>query len=273
MNQYTFEDLRKRYEARAALVIAECRLATDLVGGMPATRQGIEAFVQHHLKLEGPDAASAVDRIFREELVNIPSDEGELDEAVKLSVQVMRRDAFGTFLGSHMPKACLKVAASRLGIFVHTRGSKGDMSELGEARGHGLSLRNAAMPGNIYFLDSAKDKPAQTFFQKFSGRVATPKGSTSIQNHCECVPAGSRFSFEFRFLDGRMKEQEVIDIMALSMVIGLGSCKAFDRGKFSIQNLTYASSVDAIVKHKGTSKTIKNMAPTAELEEVAAAVQ
>lgn len=255
MGVWNLEKLRERYEKRAAVVLCECTLATDLVGGLPAGREGVALFVKHQLQLEGDEAEKAIDRILKEEMgtVPIPDPEGELEEAVTKSVNMVRRDALGPFLASHMPKACIKTAASRLGLFMAKKGLKGDMSELGEARACGLSLLNLQYPGNIYFRDAESDAPPKTFFTEFKGRVQTPQGSVSIINNCECVPAGSRFDFEFRFLDGKLPEEGVVDIMSLAMVIGLGSCKAFDRGKFSIQRLTYVGAETAKAQERKAS--------------------
>jgi len=78
-----------------------------------------------------------------------------------------------------------------------------------------------------------------TYFNAFRGRVQSPQGSKSIVNDAECVAPGSRFAFEFRFYPSRIKADDMADIFASAMVIGLGSCKSFERGKFRINELVF----------------------------------
>src|SRR6266851_3417693 len=62
-----FEDLNQRYEELTSKVICTSEMATPLAGGQPATREGIEAFVKHHLNLEGSAVEDAIRRILTEE--------------------------------------------------------------------------------------------------------------------------------------------------------------------------------------------------------------
>src|SRR6266700_425263 len=103
---FSMGDLRARYEARTARVIAECELATELVGGVNASESGVKAYVEHHLHLVGDEAEAAVKRIMSEELGEreVPSETGELQEKMTYGINVIRRDAFGPFLGNWMAK-------------------------------------------------------------------------------------------------------------------------------------------------------------------------
>lgn len=241
MKTYGYEDLRGRYEAMASCAIVEARFSTEVVGGMSADREGVGAFVRHHLHLSGQEADDAIARIMNEEIGerDVPSETGELKEKLSYGVNVIRRDAKGPFLLSHMPKACLKTAASRLGIFAKLRGSKGDMAEMGEVLASGISLLDPDAPQKIYLIDCDADVPVTTHFRQFKGRIQSPQGSASIIHDSECAPAGTRFSFAMRYYPGKIREADIVDIMASAMIIGLGSCKAFDTGKFQITKLMF----------------------------------
>ncbi len=246
---FSLADLRHRYEARTARILAECELATELVGGVNASEDGVRAYVQHHLGLTGAEADEAVARILKEEIGEreVPSETGEIQEKLTYGINVIRTDAFGPFLGNWMVKANLKAAASRIGLFSQKRGSKGDMAEMGEVRPWGASLQLAdgadveqvrySPMQRIHLLAKDSDTPVKTYFKEFKGSVSTPKGRQSIVNTAECAPPGSRFLFEFRYAEDKIKENDIADIFAIGMTVGLGSCKAFECGKFIINSL------------------------------------
>lgn len=238
---FKLEDLQQRYRDLTASVVADCSLATELVGGQPAGPDGVRGFVAHHLKLTGQDAEDAIRRILQEEIGerDVPAETGELKEKLSYGINVVRRDEKGPWLGNWMVKACLKSAASRLNIFVSKRGSKGDVAEMGQLLARGISLLDTERPERIYLRNKLGDGPADTYFQAFRGRVQSPQGSKSIVNDAECVAPGSRFSFEFRFYPSRIKSNDIADIFASAMIIGLGSAKSFERGKFSVNELKF----------------------------------
>lgn len=234
--QLNAEQLTERYEALTMRAVAQCTFTTEVVGGAPATREGIEAFVTHHLKLEGDEAASAIDRIIREESgQDIAGPEDELQEKLTFGLTGFRKDPEGrAWLGNWQIKACLKQAASRLGLFMKKKGAKGDLAELGSVAAYGKSALGP--PRRIYLINGDGAATA-TYFQRFMGRVTGPQGSVSIVRDCECAPEGTRFAFELRVGRGRFTVEDIANIFACSMVVGLGSGKAFEAGKFRIDNL------------------------------------
>ena len=236
--QLNYADLRTRYEDLTNKATATCKLTTELVGGQPAGEAGIRAYVTHHLHLIDEEAEKAVARIMKEEVGEkpVPSETGELDERMTYGLNVIRRDEYGPWLGDWMVKACLKCAGSRLGFFATKKGTKGDMAEMGNVRAVGISALNPEHPERVYLADDA-GASAKTYFQKFMGRVQTPQGSKSIVNESECVAPGARFSFEYFWPGKKLTEADVANLFACSMVIGLGSCKALERGKFAIETL------------------------------------
>lgn len=241
MTDYNLNELMARYERMTARAVAECHFTTSLVGGQPGGEQGVRLYVAHHLKLEGEKAEQAVKRILTEEVGEreITPPAGEIVEAKVYGINIIRRDGYGPWLGDWMVKAMLKQAASRLGIFVTKRGTKGDMAEMGRARATGISALDDEHLERIYLRSADGQSPADTHFERFTGRVQTPQGAKSIVTDAECAPAGTRFAFEYRFIGTRLSEEQAADIFAAAMQIGLGSAKAFERGKFAITKLSY----------------------------------
>lgn len=262
---FSLADLRKRYDNFTARCVADCSFSTELVGGVPGNREGVTAFVKHHLKLEGQAAEDAISRIMKEEIGErpVPSETGELQEKLSYGINVIRRDENGPYLGAHMAKACLKNAASRLAIFQQKRGSKGDMSEMGSLLAAGVSALPGTSPFNIYLRNPDGTGPAETYFDTLRGRVQSPQGSKSIVNDVECCPVGSRFSFQFQFMPTKINRDDIADVFASAMIIGLGSAKSFERGKFAINSLTFQNARE---KRTAAPKAMKksNGAPADE---------
>lgn len=231
----TFDDLNNRYEELSSFVRCDCVLATELVGGQPADEDGVRQFVTHHLKIADPiEAENAVKRILHEEVQNVTPSEGEIPEGKVYGLRAVRRSQYGPYLGDWMIKAAIKQAASRLGIFQQSRGSKGNFAEAGRVRAVGDSLQDNENPQLVYMRNCVG--PAKTFHKEFMGRVQTPQGPVSIIHQSECVEPGSRFSFEFRFMKGKLKEEDLRDVLAMMMIVGLGSARSLERGKFRIEH-------------------------------------
>lgn len=240
--KYSQEQIERRFEAMTSRAIAECVLTTELVGGASSRPEDVEAFVTHHLKLTGDEAAAAAARILREEGVarDITPENGEVEERYTYGLGVIRRDEHGPWIGNWMIKAALKQAASRVGLFTRKRGSKGAFIELGRVSPVGHSSQGGHPERvHLFVANGGGFQPASTYFEKFKGRVASPRGAVSIVSDRECVAAGARFAFEFRWgkADGRVTEEEVLDVFTAYSVIGQGSGKAFERGKIAFASL------------------------------------
>jgi len=219
------------------VVTAQCELVRELVGGLPAGREGVELFVKHHLHLEGKAAEEAVNRILEEEMVekDVTPEEGEVKEKESYGVSVIRSDEHGPFIGDWMVKANLKVAASRIGLFKEKRGTKGDFAEFARVQAVGNSLNGK--PWAIHLYDK-NGKPAKTKFETLRGRVHTPQGPKSIVHDCQIVEAGAMFSFEFRIpKDSKAKEGDLVKTFAVAQQVGVGSARSLERGKYKILEL------------------------------------
>jgi hypothetical protein len=106
---------------------------------------------------------------------------------------------------------------------------------MGKVSAHGISVHGPEF--QIHLIDSESEAPTETEYQKFMGRVNTPSGAKSIVNDAECAPAGSRFSFRFQWYDAKLTEADIVSVFAALPVIGLGSAKSLERGKFDIESL------------------------------------
>lgn len=254
----TCDDLEKRYSEMTARVVCSCEAVTPLVGGQTATEPGLRAFIKHHLKIEdAAEAQKAYERILREEIGqrDLTPETGELKEQLTYGINVIRRTAIGAFLGNHMIHANIKTAMSRVGIFMDVRGTKGNVAEAGVVRPFGISKLDDRM--ECVYLIGPDGQPAQTYFDEFKGRVSSPKGSMSVMHHSECVPAGTRFEYEFAFLRGKLNDSDVIDALAMSMIAGIGSVKSLGFGKFKILS---AEIFDAVAPRKVAKKKEKEEA-------------
>lgn len=242
----TFEDFEKRYAEMTARVIVKCEAVTPIVGGVTASETGVRAFIKHHLGItDEVEAQSAYERILKEELGerDIAPDTGELKEQLTYGINVIRRTAIGPYLGNWMIHANIKTAMSRLKMFSEMKGTKGDVTEGGMVKPYGDSKRDER-PDCVYLV-AADGTPATTYFDEFKGRVASPKGSVSVIHHSECVPAGTQFDYEFSFLRGKLKDQDLVDTLALSMIVGFGSVKSLGNGKVRILEAEVLEAADA----------------------------
>jgi hypothetical protein len=151
-----------------------------------------------------------------------------------------------------MVKANWKNAASRLRVFSDIRGSKGDMAETGCVLPYGTSKLDDR-PDCVYLVD-ADGNSATTFFDEFKGRVSGPSGSVSIVHHSECVPSGTRFSYEFKFPKGKLDLGDIKDILSMSMIVGIGSVRSLGHGQFRILNASVQEPEDSREKKGKPSK-------------------
>ena len=129
----------------------------------------------------------------------------------------------------------MKQAASRIGLFMAKKGTKGDLAEMGRIRAIGISL--GSNPSMIRVVNEDGSLYVGRTFEKFMGRVRGPAGAKSIVHDSEVVPAGCRFAFELRVPRDRFTEEQIASIFACMQVIGVGSAKALERGKFKVNQV------------------------------------
>lgn len=231
-------ELNAIYEGITTQVVAECELTTDMVGGLPANDEQLEDFCRHYLKVPEDEVEDAVKRIKNEEIGERSGDQDPLDELAEkksYGLNVVRKDEKGHWIGTWMVKAMMKVAASRLGLFVKKRGSKGDMAEMSRILAFGKSKKSGAR--DRIHLYSGNGKAVETDFIEYMGSVSNPKGRMSIKHHSETVRPGARFMFEWRFPPFKIKLNDVKMLFATISEIGLGSVKAMERGKLKVVSL------------------------------------
>lgn len=255
---FTEEELKKTYEDNSVGFIALCEVESPIVGGQPASREAIEAYVEHHLGIADPaELEKAVARILdeevgeREDKGGNEKGEGELDKKLSYGVNVLRKDPLDgcRYIGSWMIKAAIKVAMSRYGIFQKKRGSKGDVAELGSVTAHGIS----ECPAKAIDSSSAKIDPLYApphkrvrmmnpdglpymggIYKRIAGHVTTAQGSRSIIQDAEIAPAGTQFEFIFRFKGDKLSVNDMLKVLSSIRVIGLGSARSIGHGEFKI---------------------------------------
>lgn len=239
MGQWKREQFEEAYDEMTSQIIVKAEFRTQLVGGQPASADGIEAFVTHHLGLTGKAAEDAAKRILKHE-VGTRENNAELDEVPEeevYGVNVLRRDEDGrAWLGDWQIKACIKCATSRLGFFQKKRGTKGDIAELSQVRGYGPS--KGSYSHQILICNGSGEPYTGKQYERFLGSVNTPSGRKSIVHHSEVAPVGCSFSFEWRLPPNKLTEDNIVDILAAMQQVGLGSCRSMERGKLIINEAT-----------------------------------
>lgn len=234
--QITEAELDKTYIGMTTGFAVEIEFVRPYIGGQPASKPGVEAYVQHHLGLTGKEADEAVERIMETEIrtdAEATPEGGEVPEKESYGINVIRRGPCGLWIGNWQAKAMLKQAASRAGLFKGKIGSKGDMSEGGQVRAVGRSIGMCGDPFHLHLYRDS-DVPVETYFERLLGKVSTAQGLKSISHDCEAAPVGTRIAFEVRFPGDRIKESNVKDMLALGRVCGLGSARSLEYGRFKI---------------------------------------
>jgi hypothetical protein len=240
MTKFSAADLENRYQDLTNSAKVTIRFTTDYYGGQPADDKGLKAFVEHHLGLEGQAADEAVSRIKKEELgeKDTTPEGGEIIEKQVYGVNRVRRDDEGPWIGNWQIKACIKAAASRLGIFMKKRGSKGDLSEMTRVVPIGES-KKTEHPDRIHFyaFKPGAGSEINTEYREVLGSVGTPQGKKSISCHTEIVPRGTMASFEMRYPGAKLSDDSILDIFSAIGNIGLGSARSFENGLFRVEEL------------------------------------
>ncbi len=272
--RYTYDQLQARYEEMTSKAVCLCDVSTPLVGGQSATEQALRDFIKYHLKIEDPKEAEATyQRIMKEEMGEREKDigTGELAEKITYGINIIRRTNIGPYLGNWMIQACIKVAMSQLGMFVDMKGTKGKVSECGLVRPHGISKLDDRIDC-VYLIEPQGNNgiPATTYYDEFKGKVTGPSGSKSIMHHSEAVPPGTMFEFEFRYIQGKLREQDMIDALALAMTVGLGSTRSLGNGKWRILEVSIDSATKPREKpekeDKAKASTPKEQTKTATVK-------
>lgn len=239
MKTFELSKLNEKYNEITRRARAYCVSTREIVGGMSADKAGIEAFVEHqmHIAPGSSEFTDAVKRILSDELGehDTTRETGELDEKLTYGICVLRRSEIGPWLGDWMIHACLKAAASRVGLLTSKRGSKGAITEMGRVLAIGSSL-DPEHPERVYLVDQGGN-PVKTSWKKLKGRVQSPTGSRSIVSDRECAPVGTCFSFEFSWYNDKITDDDMLKVFSAAMNIGIGSGKSFDLGKFNVEKL------------------------------------
>lgn len=226
----------ERLDGKRGLASVEIEFNGRCYGGMPGTKDGVAAFVAHHLKLVGEEADAAAKRIMGEEVGEIKTtpEGGEVSEVESYGVAVFRHTPRGAYIVPHQLKGCMKEAGTRLGYFAKKPGSKGDVVEMGTFAAAEQSMQVADDPTRIHFYRPDGEPTGDVrYFENQRGCVGTPKGRKSIVSDREYVE-GVRLAFTLRWMPTKMSAEMVADIFSAMREIGLGSARTFSGGRFRI---------------------------------------
>ena len=112
----------------------------------------------------------------------------------------------------------------------------------------------------VYLVDD-NGNPIGTEFHEISGNVTGPNGRKSIRHHTEVALEGANFEFEFRWLDTKLKAQEVAEIIAFMGNAGLGSVRSMAYGGFEVLEMTIDDSpISQLPKKSGRKEGGKKSA-------------
>lgn len=249
--------LDARFEELFHYAHVTCRLTTPLLGSQPADEKGIRGFVESYLKLEGQEAEDAIQRIEEQELHKRRTGEdadvtdttpagAELETKHTYGVKCHRRSAFGPWIGSWQIKACAKNAATSRDLFVQKRGSKNQMTEMGNVKPFALDETYMELthtnydPRSIHIFSSEEfNQPAPTAFTRLKGSVSNAGAKMAIMVDSEVIEPGAWFRFVFGWGERATKltPDDVTDMLLAMQNIGLGSGRSFDSGRFRIEDL------------------------------------
>lgn len=241
------------YNNLTSSIRVEARFTTRFFGGLPASDEGLRGFIRYQMGIKDPEEIEKqVARIRLEESgVSVTPELGEIPEERVYGVTSLLRDEQGrVYIASRQLKANLEQCATRLGIFAKHKGQgiKGNFAEGGSVRGWGASL-DAARPDHIYVVSP------KTGFQNLMGSISTPMGKKSIIRTAEYIESGATFSYEFRFLPvTKLEESEIVNILALSQVVGLGAARGLEYGKMEITGYDVSLRVANIAAKEKTAK-------------------
>ena len=255
MGTYKFSDLEEIIEEERAHAHVKATFAEPCAAGMPCSRKGVEYYVKAVMgidpEVEEESFNHNVDRILAEiGEENLEKAEDELSEGRVYDMRFFRRDEErGAYLKGHMVQAMIKNAASRMGVFMSKRGSKGDMSEGARVEATGMSLLNEDNPRQVYLVDPL-GKPVQTEFKEMKGSVTSPKGRVSICHHSEMAPIGTRLEFIYSWLPNKVKEKDMLRVLAGCFDIGLGSSRGVQCGRLQIDEVEITMPKKAKTKTK-----------------------
>src|ERR1035437_436678 len=203
------EAMRAALKGSLATATVALTFKSEVLGGLPASENGIRAFVTHHLHLVGEGADEAVQRILTQEVRKDTTKPGdEVAEIESYAVNVLPRMESGIpFIGTWQVRAMIKQCASRLGLLMAKRGAKGDISE-----GMWVHPRGASKLGTFREIGiiGPDGKPfSQRLYRKVMGNVGTPSGRASIVSDREYAPIGSHIEFTLQWPAGKLTTDDM----------------------------------------------------------------
>jgi hypothetical protein len=250
----TGKEVREGFLASTHHLRVRAQFTRPFLGGQPATKEGIEMFVKYQAGITDPkEQQEMVTRLLAEEVSTTPP-EGEIETTMVGTVNVLRKDTNGVWIGDWMVKAMIKQTTSRLGLWMREKGLKGDMSESGRVFASGISALDEKGLHKIYLRDEAGTGPCKTDYTTQYGKIHTAQGDKSIVNNAEYAKEGSTFEFVYCFLGDRLSTEDTRQMVNFIGNTALGSARSLEYGKFEIIEAEYLEPEVAIRKSKGEVK-------------------
>ncbi len=250
-NQRQIQDAINHFHGSA---VVRCRLLRPMAGGMSADIGGLAQFVEHHLKIDptSPEFTKTIERIQREEIGEKDvTPEGVEEKELKVySVKTVRKSELGCWLGSWQIKALIKQVATRNGLTRAVWGTKDDLKEFSTVEAYGLSRKKDDRPFEIY-LCTPDGQPAPTKWLEIKGSPKNMQGQrVSIMTHSLVVDEGAIFEYKFRPAQGKLNEQQVLELLGCTQVVGQGSALSMGYGMFAVESITIDMNEPAPKKEK-----------------------
>lgn len=247
---FTESDFESSYDDMTAVLTLTGRFESEMVGGIPGDRDGIQNFCKYQLNLKTEEDIEAMTNHIISNEVGIkaldPGETGELKESEETGLQVVRSSELGPWLADFQAKACMKQAASQVDLFRQKPGTKSAFAESGRIFSYGRSLLEPTKPQRIYLMNEEGTGPATSYFKIFRGRVQGPRGPVSIIQNRQCIAVGSTFCFQFRYKDDKANPNDLKRVIAMARNCGLGSSKSYECGKFKTLECSLISSKQSI---------------------------
>ena len=188
-------------------------------GGLPKSENLVESYVK--AKFDSEDTSVV---------------ETELDlvkELEKSRTGFKRHDDFGVYLGDYQIKAMIKQCASLLKLTVQKRGTKQTVAETLFVKG--LTEDGELVEGRVPFI-AKREKPDG--IEGFQGCVKDQAGTRSAVKEMEFVERADvnlQLWVLGRRIGGKqLSDDDLLDILLLGQEVGLGSGRAFEKGKFDL---------------------------------------
>tara|TARA_Y100000034_G_scaffold136548_1_gene213763 strand:- start:2918 stop:3613 length:696 start_codon:yes stop_codon:yes gene_type:complete len=189
-------------------------------GGLPKKEGLVKAYVEAKFKSED---------------TTIVETDLDLKEEHENHITGFKSDQTGVYIGAYALKAACKQYASLMKLTVKKRGVKNTVKEAFFIKGR---LNGALTEGKVYYQPLVLKADGE---DDFAGHVETLRGKRAILKTAEFM-TDKKLEFQLWILNHRMSGQkeltsnDVCDMLMFGQECGIGSCRAFESGKYNLQS-------------------------------------